>query len=74
MLSAGGSASYPIRRLIPVNSALNCFVTDGRLPLDNNFAERQQRPIDLGRKNWLFIASEDGGPWASDLLTAFQAC
>lgn len=55
-------------------AALNRFVTDGRLPLDNNAAERQQRPIALGRKNWLFVASEDGGTWAADLLTVFQTC
>lgn len=55
-------------------TALNRFVTDGRLPLDNNAAERQQRPIALGRKNWLFVASEDGGTWAADLLTIFQSC
>jgi hypothetical protein len=55
-------------------SALTRFVDDGRLPLDNNTAERQQRPIALGRKNWLFVASEDGGTWAADLLTVFQSC
>jgi transposase len=55
-------------------SALTRFVDDGRLPLDNNAAERQQRPIALGRKNWLFVASEDGGTWAADLLTVFQSC
>jgi hypothetical protein len=26
------------------------------------------------RKNWLFIAGEDGGTWAPDLLTVFQSC
>ncbi|MBA2481872.1 MAG: transposase, partial [Planctomycetes bacterium] len=55
-------------------AALTRFVNDGRLPLDNNAAERQQRPIAVGRKNWLFVASEDGGTWAADLLTIFQSC
>ena len=55
-------------------AALTRFVKDGRLPLDNNAAERQQRPIAVGRKNWLFVASEDGGTWAADLLTIFQSC
>ncbi len=55
-------------------AALTRFVLDGRLPLDNNAAERQQRPIALGRKNWIFVASEDGGTWAADLLTVFQTC
>ncbi len=26
------------------------------------------------RKNWLFVAGEDGGTWAADLLTVFQSC
>lgn len=55
-------------------AALTRFVADGRLPLDNNAAERQQRPIATGRKNWLFVAGEDGGTWAADLLTVFQSC
>lgn len=55
-------------------TALTRFVGDGRLPLDNNAAERQQRPIATGRKNWLFVASEDGGTWAADLLSVFQSC
>jgi hypothetical protein len=32
-------------------TALTRFVADGRLPLDSNAAERQQRPIALGRKS-----------------------
>jgi transposase len=54
--------------------ALTRFVTDGRMPLDNNAAERQQRPIAVGRKNWLFVASEDGGAWAATLLAVFHSC
>ena len=55
-------------------AALTRFLDDGRIPLDNNAAERQQRPIAIGRKNWLFVASEDGGAWASVLLGIFQTC
>jgi hypothetical protein len=54
--------------------ALTRFVTDGRLPLDNNTAERQQRLIAVGRKGWLFVASEDGGTWVATLLAVFQSC
>ncbi len=55
-------------------AALTRFAADGRLPLDNNAAERQQRPIAVGRKAWLFVASEDGGHWAAGLLGLFQTC
>lgn len=54
--------------------ALTRFINDGRIPLDNNLAERQQRAIAVGRKNWLFVASEDGGTWAAILLGIFQSC
>jgi len=29
--------------------------------LDNNVAERAIRPLTIGRKNWLFVGSENGG-------------
>lgn len=34
--------------------ALNTFLLDGRLPIDNNAAERAIRPFVVGRKNFLF--------------------
>ena len=36
-------------------AALQRFVDDGRLALDNNRAENQLRVIALGRKNWLLL-------------------
>jgi len=40
---------------------LNRFLEDGRLVLSNNFAERMIRPTTVGRKNWNFSVSEEGG-------------
>ncbi|MFM2218657.1 MAG: hypothetical protein RL240_2975 [Planctomycetota bacterium] len=37
--------------------ALNVYVTDGRLPIDNNQVERLMKRIAIGRKNWSFIGS-----------------
>jgi len=37
----------------------NVFL-DGRLPLDNNFAERSIRPFAVGRRNWLFSDTPRG--------------
>ena len=42
-------------------AALNVFVTDGDLVMDNNLAERAVKPFAIGRKNWLFTGSDDGG-------------
>ncbi len=33
---------------------LNAYLSDGRLELDNNRAERSIKPFVIGRKNWLF--------------------
>ena len=42
-------------------AALNVHVTDIALAMDNNLAERVVKPFAMGRKNWLFIGSDDGG-------------
>ncbi|MDT8422085.1 MAG: IS66 family transposase [Desulfuromonadales bacterium] len=42
--------------------------------LDNNVAERAIRPLTIGRKNWLFVGSEDGGRASATLLTLVQTC
>ncbi len=38
------------------------YVNNGDLAIDNNAAENALRPIVLGRKNWLFAGSDNGGP------------
>ncbi len=44
---------------------LTRFLDDGRIEVDNNFIERQMRPIGLQRKNSLFAGSESGAEsWA----------
>ena len=50
------------------------FTTDGRLPIDNNRAEQSIRPIALGRKNWLFVGSENGGHTAAVLMSFCATC
>lgn len=42
--------------------------------LDNNVAERAIRPLTIGRKNWLFFGSEDGGEAGAILLSFAQTC
>ena len=41
--------------------ALVRFCDDGRIEIDNNAAERALRAIALGRKNYLFVGSNEGG-------------
>jgi transposase len=42
--------------------------------LDNNVAERAIRPLAIGRKNWLFVGSEDGGEAAAIVYSLVQTC
>ncbi len=54
--------------------ALNRFVEDGRLAIDNNAAERALRGVAVGRKNWLFAGSEDGGKRAAVIYSLIGTC
>jgi len=49
--------------------ALTRYGDDGRLEADNNAAERALRAVALGRKNWLFAGSDDGGERAAAIYT-----
>lgn len=42
-------------------TALTRYCQDGRIEIDNNAAERALRSIALGRKNYLFAGSDQGG-------------
>lgn len=54
--------------------ALNRFLWDGRLPIDNNRAENLIRPFAVGRKNWLFFGNARGGRAASVLHSLMVTC
>jgi transposase len=40
---------------------LSRFIEDGRLPIHNNMSELALRREAVGRKNWLFVGSDDAG-------------
>lgn len=45
--------------------AFKRYLDDGRFEIDNNLTENEVRPVALGRKNYLFISSEEGGKCAA---------
>ena len=62
--NGGGTAKaidYSLKRW----AAFSRYVTDGRLPIDNNPVENTIRPIAIGKKNWLFTGSERAGKRAA---------
>jgi len=54
-------------------TALNRYLEDGRLEIDNNAIERAMRPVALGRRNFLFVASERGGHAAANLYSLVES-
>lgn len=54
-------------------TALNRYVDDGDLSIDNNMAERNLRGIAIGRKNWMTLGSDRGGRAAAILYTLIQS-
>jgi transposase len=54
--------------------ALCVYTTDGELNIDNNIAERALRRIAVGRGNWLFMGSDNGGRTAAILFSLIATC
>jgi transposase len=54
--------------------ALNVYVQDGDLAIDNNTAERAIKPFAIGRKNWLFFGSDRGGHTLATLASFTATC
>ena len=53
--------------------ALCRYTEDGDFSIDNNVAEQLLRPIAVGRKNWMFFGSDNGGRTAAILFTIAQS-
>ena len=51
-----------IRYALSHSEGLTRFLCDGRTEIDNTTVERTVRPIGLGRTNYLFAGSDEGGP------------
>jgi transposase len=49
--------------------ALQVYLGDGRLPIDNNETEQLMKQVAIGRKNWLFVGSVAAGERAADFLS-----
>jgi len=54
-------------------TALIRFLDDGAVPIDNNAAENAIRPLAVGRKNWLFVGSQQAGERASNILSLIES-
>ncbi len=66
----GRAAQYTWRNQISLGRSLR----DARIPLDNNRAENAMRLVALGRKNFLFVHSEEAGKELALLYSLVVSC
>ncbi len=53
---------------------LQRFLEDGRLPIHNNISELNLRRQAVGRKNWLFVGSDDGAAANASFTSLLASC
>ena len=68
-VSKKSELAVAIRYALSRWAALTRYRDDGRVEIDNNAAERSLRAVALGRKNWLFAGSDDGGERAAAIYS-----
>jgi len=54
--------------------ALQRFLDDGRLPIHNNGSERALRREAVGRKNWLFVGSDEAAEVNAAFVSLLASC
>jgi transposase len=55
-------------------TALTRYAEDGDLEIDNNATERMIRGVAVGRNNWVFFGSDQGGKTAAVLRSFVASC
>lgn len=55
-------------------AGLSRFLDDGRLPIHNNMSELALRREAVGRKNWLFVGSDEGGAVNATFTSLLASC
>lgn len=68
-LSKKSDTAAAIRYALSRWRALTRYLEDGTLEIDNNAAERALRVVALGRKNFLFAGSDQGGERAAAMYS-----
>jgi len=66
--------SKAIRYARNQKDALRRFLENGHIPIHNNLSERELRREAVGRKNWLFLGSDEGGEVNATFVTLIASC
>ena len=72
-LSPNNQVAKAIAYSLNIWDALVRFLDDGRLCMTNNAAERALRCIAVGRNNWTFAGSDNGGRRAAAIYTLIES-
>ncbi len=67
-------AARAVRYALNQWDALTRFLQDGDLEIDNGATERANRDIAIGRGNWTFFGSDEGGKTAAVLMSFIATC
>jgi transposase len=68
-LSKNSDTTKAINYCLSRWDAFTRFLDDGRLCMSNNAAERELRAVAVGRRNWTFAGSDEGGRRAATIYT-----
>jgi transposase len=74
LLSSNDEVGKKMEYMFNAWPAFTAFLSDGRICLTNNAAERALRAIARGRKAWLFVGSDRGGDRAAIMYTIIATC
>jgi transposase len=68
--SMGKAISYALDNW----QALEVYLENGRVEIDNNLVENCIRPTAVGKKNWLFFGDADAGQQSAIIYTIIENC
>ena len=73
-LSPKNEVAKAIQYMLVRWASFTRFLDDGRICLSNNAAERALRGAALGRRNWTFAGSDEGGRRAAAVYSLITTC
>lgn len=73
-LLEGAPIARAVRYALNHRTAFLRFLEDGRLPLHNNDSERALRREAVGRRNWLFVGSDQGAEANATFVSLLASC
>lgn len=70
----GGRLQAALTYYTNQRDALQRFLTDGRLEVDNNACERELRALVMGRNNWQHFETKAGLQWFATFRSLISSC